>query len=181
MTPVLATSRAALATPRCGLPQPVVLVPTFVNPLQYGPGEDFGRYPRTLDRDLAICAEEGAAVVFAPGPGQMYPALRAGGRAAPDGPAAVRAAASAVLAEAATADPPLSLDYLALVAPDTFAEVPDGVTAPALLLEAASAGTTRLVDNAPLVLGAARDDGAGLSRGPVSQVTPRGEAGEPCC
>ena len=46
----------------------------FVNPLQFGPAEDFGRYPRTLERDLAICAEEGAAVVFAPGRDQMYPA-----------------------------------------------------------------------------------------------------------
>ena len=244
---------------RCGLPQPVVLVPTmgalhaghrallrrarelsmpdgslvvsiFVNPLQFGPGEDFDRYPRTLEQDLAICAEEGAAVVFAPELAQMYPAepmvrvdpgvmgqvlegrsrpgffagvltvvlklfqlvapdiavfgakdaqqlalvrrmtadfnlgveiaeapivreadglaassrnaylsageratalalsraLRAACQAAPDGPAAVRAAARAVLAEAATADPPLRLDYLALVVPDTFAEVADG-------------------------------------------------------
>jgi pantoate--beta-alanine ligase len=286
VTPVLVTSRAALATARCGLPQPVVLVPTmgalhaghrnllrrarelsmpngslvvsiFVNPLQFGPGEDFDRYPRTLEQDLAICAQEGAAVVFAPELGQIYPAepmvrvdpgvmgqvlegrsrpgffagvltvvlkllqltdpdiavfgakdaqqlalvrrmtadfnlgveiadapivrdadglaassrnaylsageratalalsraLRAGGRAAPDGPAAVRAAARAVLAEAATADPPLSLGYLALVVPDTFAEVAEGATGPALLLEAASVGTTRLIDNAALVLG----------------------------
>jgi pantoate--beta-alanine ligase len=58
-----------------------------------------------------------------------------------------------VLAEAATADPPLSLDYLALVVPDTFAEVAEGATGPALLLGAASVGTTRLIDNAALVLG----------------------------
>lgn len=286
MTPVLATSRAALATARCGLPQPVVLVPTmgalhaghrallrrarelsmpngslvvsiFVNPLQFGPGEDFDRYPRSLEQDLATCAEEGAAVVFAPELGQMYPAepmvtvdpgvmgqvlegksrpgffagvltvvlklfqltdpdvavfgakdaqqlalvrrmtadfnlgveiagapivrdpdgmaassrnaylsagaratalalsraMQAGCRAAPDGPAAVQAAARAVLAEAATADPPLRLDYLALVVPDTFAEVADGATGLALLLVAASVGTTRLIDNASLDLG----------------------------
>ena len=83
-------------------------------------------------------------------------ALQAGRLAAVDGPAAVRAAARAVLAEAATADPPLRLDYLALVAPDTFAEVADGATGPALLLEAAAVGTTRLIDNASLVLGSPR-------------------------
>ena len=316
MTPVLATSRAALATARCGLPQPVVLVPTmgalhaghrallrrarelsmpdgslvvsiFVNPLQFGPGEDFDRYPRTLEQDLAICAEEGAAVVFAPELEQMYPAepivrvdpgvmgqvlegrsrpgffagvltvvlkllqltdpdvavfgakdaqqlalvrrmtadfnlgveiadapivrdpdglaassrnaylsaaeratalalsraLLAGRRAAPDGPAAARAAARAVLAEAAAADPPLRLDYLALVAPDTFAEVEDGAAGPALLLVAASVGTTRLIDNASLVLGTSP---AMIARAPdgaraASQSAPRGQAGEQCC
>ena len=61
-----------------------------------------------------------------------------------------------MLAEAAAADPPLRLDYLALVVPDTFAEVADGATGPALLLEAASVGKTRLIDNASLVLGSGR-------------------------
>ena len=51
-----------------------MVVSVFVNPLQFGAGEDFGRYPRALEQDLAICAEEGAAVVFAPGPDQVYPA-----------------------------------------------------------------------------------------------------------
>ena len=46
----------------------------FVNPLQFGPGEDFGSYPRTLARDRAVCAEEGVAVVFAPDRDEMYPA-----------------------------------------------------------------------------------------------------------
>ena len=50
-----------------------VLVTIFVNPLQFGPNEDFDRYPRTLDRDLAICAREGVDVVFAPDRAQMYP------------------------------------------------------------------------------------------------------------
>jgi pantoate--beta-alanine ligase len=49
-----------------------VVVSVFVNPLQFGAGEDFGRYPRTLDRDLAVCGEEGAALVFAPSPEEMY-------------------------------------------------------------------------------------------------------------
>jgi pantoate--beta-alanine ligase len=50
-----------------------VLVTIFVNPLQFGPNEDFDRYPRTLDADLAICARNGAGVVFAPDRGEMYP------------------------------------------------------------------------------------------------------------
>jgi pantoate--beta-alanine ligase len=101
--PVLAVTRADLAAARARLGSPVVLVPTmgalhaghrsllrqaagmagpngavvvsvFVNPRQFGPGEDLGRYPRSLDADLALCAEEGAAVVFAPATAEMYPA-----------------------------------------------------------------------------------------------------------
>ena len=45
---------------------PGAIVSVFVNPLQFGAGEDLERYPRTLDADLAICAEHGAAVVWAP-------------------------------------------------------------------------------------------------------------------
>jgi pantoate--beta-alanine ligase len=286
VTPVLATTRAAVAAARSALLPPVVLVPTmgalhaghrvllrrareisapggsllvsiFVNPLQFGAGEDFDRYPRCLEQDLAICAEEGAALVFAPDQAQMYPAeqlikvdpgvmgqvlegrsrpgfftgvltvvlklfqltapdvavfgakdaqqlalvrrmtadfnlgveiarapivrdpdglasssrntylsaperatalalplaLSAGRRAAPQGPSAVRAAARAVFAGAATADPPLVPDYLALVAPDTLTEVPDGASGEALLLVAAKVGTTRLIDNTSLEVG----------------------------
>jgi pantoate--beta-alanine ligase len=54
-------------------PDGSVLVSVFVNPLQFGPDEDYGRYPRTLDADLAVCAGEGAAVVFAPDRAQMFP------------------------------------------------------------------------------------------------------------
>jgi pantoate--beta-alanine ligase len=50
-----------------------VVVSVFVNPLQFGAGEDFGLYPRSLERDLAVCAEEGAAAVFAPSREEMYP------------------------------------------------------------------------------------------------------------
>jgi len=286
VTPVVARTRAELAAARAGLAGPVVLVPTmgalhaghrallrrareiavpdgsvvvsvFVNPLQFGAGEDFGTYPRTLDRDLAICAEEGAVMVFAPAREQMYPAepritvdsgpvgqllegssrpgffggvltvvlklfqltrpdvavfgqkdaqqlalvrqmtadldlgveiaavpivrdpdglavssrnvylsaaersaalglsraLAAGAAAAAAGPAAVLAAAGAVLDHAAAGDPPLAPDYLALVDPVTFAEVGDGDHGPALLLVAAWAGTTRLIDNAQVALG----------------------------
>ena len=44
----------------------------FVNPLQFGPGEDLDRYPRTFDADLEMCAAEGVDVVFAPEVGTMY-------------------------------------------------------------------------------------------------------------
>ncbi|KUH37909.1 MULTISPECIES: pantoate--beta-alanine ligase [Streptomyces] len=67
---------------------------------------------------------------------------------------AVRAAAGAVLEEAAKAEPPLALDYLALVDPADFTEVPDDHTGEAVLLVAAKVGTTRLIDNLPLTLGA---------------------------
>jgi pantoate--beta-alanine ligase len=100
--PQLATSRADLAAARALMPGPVVLAPTmgalhdgharllgaartlagprgsvivsiFVNPLQFGPNEDLDRYPRTLDADLAMCAREGADLVFAPAAAEIYP------------------------------------------------------------------------------------------------------------
>lgn len=103
MIPMLARTRVGLAACRATLRSPVVLVPTmgalhaghrallraarqisgqngslvvsvFVNPLQFGIGEDLDRYPRTLDDDLAVCAEEDVDVVFAPAHDQMYPA-----------------------------------------------------------------------------------------------------------
>jgi pantoate--beta-alanine ligase len=103
VTPLLAGTRAELAAARPGLCAPVVLVPTmgalhhghaellrraaalagpdgsvvvsiFVNPLQFGPNEDFERYPRTLDADLETCGKEGVAMVFAPTRRDMYPA-----------------------------------------------------------------------------------------------------------
>ena len=100
--PALLRTKADLAAARPGLPAPVVLVPTmgalhaghrallraaraaagrsgsvivsiFVNPLQFRPGEDLDRYPRTLDDDLAMCAQEGVRAVFAPSAAEMYP------------------------------------------------------------------------------------------------------------
>ncbi|MGH3157912.1 MAG: pantoate--beta-alanine ligase [Streptosporangiaceae bacterium] len=102
MTPLLAGNRTELAKARAGLGAPVVLVPTmgalhhghtvllqraaelagpagsvvasiFVNPLQFGPNEDFERYPRTLDADLEACGKQGVALVFAPTRRDMYP------------------------------------------------------------------------------------------------------------
>src|SRR5260370_30752348 len=99
--PMLIRTRKGLVAARAALPEPVVLVPTmgalhdghrsplrlarelagpggsvlvsiFVNPLQFGPTEDFDRYPRPIDRDLAICAEERVRVVFAPSRAPLY-------------------------------------------------------------------------------------------------------------
>ncbi len=284
--PVLARTRLGMTAGRKLLGSPIVLVPTmgalheghiallrraaalsrpygsvvvsiFVNPLQFGAGEDLDRYPRDLDADLAICEREGVALVFAPGDAQMYPreqlitvdpgpmgqvlegasrpgfftgvltvvlklfqlvgpqvavfgdkdaqqlalvrrmiadlclgleiasvptvrdpdglavssrnayltaaeratalalsgALRAGRQAGASGPDAVLGAAQQVLDEAAKADPPLVTDYLALVEPDTFTPVKPGFAGDALLLTAARAGATRLIDNTPLTLG----------------------------
>ncbi|WP_042426902.1 pantoate--beta-alanine ligase [Streptacidiphilus anmyonensis] len=50
-----------------------VVVTVFVNPLQFGAGEDLDRYPRTLDADLLLAGEAGADVVFAPGVDEVYP------------------------------------------------------------------------------------------------------------
>jgi pantoate--beta-alanine ligase len=299
--PIVARTRTGLAAARRAQPGPVVLVPTmgalheghralirraraaaaadgsvvvsiFVNPLQFGAGEDLDRYPRTPDSDVTMCAEEGADLIFAPSPSQVYPrpqlitvdpgpmgrvlegesrpghfagvltvvlklfqltaadaavfgekdaqqlalvrrmvadldlgveiagvpivrdpdglaissrnrflsspqrqtalllpaALQAGREAAHGGPAAVLKAAGEVLGT--TADPPLLLDYLALVDPGTFEPVGDDYSGPARLLVAARVGTTRLIDNTPLTLGGADFRG--------------GDAGQPgvaCC
>jgi pantoate--beta-alanine ligase len=234
-------------------PDGSLLVSVFVNPLQFGAGEDFERYPRTLEADVAVCAEEGVGLVFAPDRAQMYPAgqlvtvdpgpmgqvlegasrpgfftgvltvvlkllamagpdvavfgekdaqqlalvrrmtedfmlgvhiagvpivrdsdglaissrnrylsaeqrqtalalpaaLRAGRDAAAGGPAAAVKAARQVL----DAAPALRPDYLVLVHPDTFEPVGEGFAGRALLLVAATVGSTRLIDNMPLELG----------------------------
>ncbi|MFF5358552.1 pantoate--beta-alanine ligase [Streptomyces scabiei] len=279
-----------------------VVVTVFVNPLQFGAGEDLDRYPRTLDADVELAAAAGADVVFAPSADEVYPggepqvrvtagpmgerlegasrpghfdgmltvvakllhltrpdvalygqkdaqqlalirrmvrdlnfgmdivgvptvreedglalssrnrylsteerrtalalsqalfagrdrhaaqeALRARARevpatraraealsaigesraaadahamskAAPGGPDAVRAAARLVLDEARRMKPPLALDYLALVDPSDFTDIPDDFTGEAVLAVAARVGTTRLIDNIPLTFGAA--------------------------
>ena len=49
-----------------------VVVSVFVNPIQFGPSEDFDKYPRTLDEDMKLCDNEGVDVVFAPNANEMY-------------------------------------------------------------------------------------------------------------
>ena len=62
----LSLVRAAKAA--CG----AVAVSIFVNPTQFGPNEDFSKYPRTWDADCALLEAEGVDVVFAPAPEEMY-------------------------------------------------------------------------------------------------------------
>lgn len=49
-----------------------VVVSVFVNPIQFGPNEDYDKYPRTIDNDKKVCEEIGADIVFAPTPAEMY-------------------------------------------------------------------------------------------------------------
>jgi pantoate--beta-alanine ligase len=55
------------------VPNTVVVVSIFLNPLQFGKDEDIERYPRTLDADLQACRAEGVELVFAPEGADMYP------------------------------------------------------------------------------------------------------------
>ncbi|HTD95456.1 MAG TPA: pantoate--beta-alanine ligase, partial [Edaphobacter sp.] len=57
------------ARAECG----VVVASIFVNPLQFGPGEDFERYPRTFEEDCRQLEVAGVEVLFAPEAGEMYP------------------------------------------------------------------------------------------------------------
>ena len=53
-----------------------VVVSIFVNPLQFGPEEDFAKYPRSLIEDLGLCRDNGADMIFAPKAEDLYPADR---------------------------------------------------------------------------------------------------------
>lgn len=57
----------------------LVVVSIYVNPTQFGPQEDFSRYPRDLARDAKLCREAGVDVVFTPADTEIYPPAEAGG------------------------------------------------------------------------------------------------------
>ncbi|MBY0527939.1 MAG: pantoate--beta-alanine ligase [Gemmataceae bacterium] len=50
-----------------------VVATIFINPTQFGPNEDFSKYPRTLEADLEICGRDGVDLVFHPDPSTIYP------------------------------------------------------------------------------------------------------------
>lgn len=54
-------------------PDAPVVASVFVNPMQFAPGEDLDRYPRTFDADLEVCAAQGVDIVFAPAVDEVYP------------------------------------------------------------------------------------------------------------
>lgn len=80
----------------------------------------------------------------------------------------MRAAAGIVLDAATRLRPPLTLDYLALVDPSDFTEVPDTYTGDAVLTVAARVGTTRLIDNLPLTFGTPASFGGPDTQGAAS-------------
>lgn len=88
-----------------------VVATVFVNPLQFGPNEDFDAYPRTLDADRAALAARGADVLFAPAVEEMYP----------DGPQlATRVTVSGLSEELCGADRPGHFDGVTTVVSKLF-------------------------------------------------------------
>ncbi|OFE18881.1 pantoate--beta-alanine ligase [Humibacillus sp. DSM 29435] len=114
-------------------PVRVVAVPTVREPDGLAMSSR-NTYLTESDRETAAC---------------LSAALRAGAAAAADGPSAVRRAARAVLVR----EPLALVDYLVLVHPDTLVDVPEWYRGEALLAVAGRVGTTRLIDNLPLLLG----------------------------
>ncbi|SEO78061.1 pantoate--beta-alanine ligase [Actinacidiphila rubida] len=84
---------------------------------------------------------------------ELSRALFTGREAAAMGPSASLRAATAVLENAASMEPPVVLDYVALIDPADFTDAAPGHTGPAVLAVAARVGATRLIDNIPLEFG----------------------------
>ncbi len=66
-------ARQALETQPPPTGKPVTVLSVFVNPIQFGPGEDFHKYPRNFENDCRLCAGEGVDIVFHPPAESMYP------------------------------------------------------------------------------------------------------------
>src|SRR5439155_1494826 len=123
----------------------VVVVSVFVNPIQFGPGEDFDRYPRDPDRDARLLGEGEVDAIYEPRTELMYPPGAStrghdGARAYAAGerdPVRLRA----VLMARLRAEPLADLEYADLVDAATF-EKPG-----TLAVIAARIGKTRLIDN----------------------------------
>jgi pantoate--beta-alanine ligase len=86
---------------------------------------------------------------------ELSRALFTAAQAVPRGPQAVLRAARAILDDAARMEPPVALDYAALIDPRDFTDAAPDHTGPAVLAVAAKVGTTRLIDNIPLEFGGA--------------------------
>jgi pantoate--beta-alanine ligase len=86
---------------------------------------------------------------------ELSRALFTAAQAVPSGPRAVLRAARAILDDATRTEPPVALDYVALIDPRDFTEAAPDHTGPAVLAVAAKVGTTRLIDNIPLEFGGA--------------------------
>ena len=57
---------------KCRKENDIVIVSVFVNPTQFGPNEDYDKYPRTLDADAKLCEDAGVDILFAPSPKDIY-------------------------------------------------------------------------------------------------------------
>lgn len=69
-------ARAMESPPDAPNQRGTVLASIFVNPTQFGPSEDYTRYPRTLEADLALLEQNGAQAVFVPSAEEIYPTLK---------------------------------------------------------------------------------------------------------
>ena len=140
-------------------PVEVVSVPTVREPDGLAMSSR-NMYLTESDRETALCLSR---------------ALRAGADAAVEGPSAVRRAARAVLVK----EPLALIDYLVLVHPSTLEDVPEWYRGEALLAVAGRVGTTRLIDNIPIVVGPgggalevfAADDGQHTTADLTSRLT----------
>ena len=157
-------------------PAGTVMVTDFVNPTQFGAGEDFDRYPRTLEHDVAICAAAGADIVFAPEVTEVYgndSGFRSDSITINPGPLGdilegatraghFRGTLTVVAKLMGLTRPDLALfgekDYQQLVLIShmvTDADLGTARPGPGRVLIAAQVGSTRLIDNMPCTVGGA--------------------------